>query len=233
MVKIAFIPSTLDGWHKLYHAKLAGLFRISQIEDADIVFNWNSESVYTQPLVIAGKRVVNGMCTNVSKANVDAVFTKVYGYSSLTNARFVVEKRSDFQGKKDARLIDSEQTPRREGYVYQIPFIEISGCKQRIIERRHVIMNYRPVMTIVKIKDVSIDDLIGETIDLKVGGTTTDERIGRFCDEIGLEFGEVDVMNFYDKDYIIDANNIAGDAAFFKSEHIKRVWLDKFKENYL
>lgn len=78
-MKIYFAQGQLCGWHRLYHAHLDGAFKIvAAPQEADLIFNWPTDSVYCRPLPGA----VNGLLTDVSKLMVEHCFRRVYGYES-------------------------------------------------------------------------------------------------------------------------------------------------------
>lgn len=238
ITKLWFEPYKLQSWHKIYHALLKGMVRIAEnIEEADIVFNW-TDNVYLKPINITGKRVVNNYCTDVSKKNVDRVFSECYGYGTLKEKDngFAVEKKSNSQGKKDCRLVDLRTAKRRKGFIYQKPFFNVNKKQQNLIEKRVFVFNFIPIFVVEKTKEISNNNICGVVKDISWREIEKhDKRLLKFIRIMGLEFGEIDMINYNGKDYIIDVNNVTGNALFFgvKGKEFEDYWLNVFKTEYI
>ena len=228
-MKIAFTPDPLNGWHRVHHVRMMGLFEVVPVSEADIVFNWSTRSVYCPPVDGA----VNGRLTDVSKTMVEYVFNCVYGYSSTVTDGMAVEKPVAEQGKKNARIVNLSLMQMQPGMIYQRVLCDINSPVTK--EDRYVVMRGVPVLLTRKTKHITPSNITGTTIDVEVMKPKEDSRINEFCRQIGLDFGELDILTWKDKDYIIDVNNIAGDALFFgnNGNFVRDCYIELFKKHYL
>lgn len=166
-----------------------------------------------------GINVLNIRCNDISKERVNSVFEKIFGYSiaidpSKYHGKCVMKLNWNALHKGEVVECPFQET--REDVVYQklirnetedgsiedmrvpifkdkTPFVYLKyrGIKDRLVDREHT-------NTKVKIAEVA-DVLSKEELD----------NIYRFCAEIGMDYGELDVLR--DKVdrriYIVDANN--------------------------
>lgn len=201
--------------------KLRGVFE----EGEGITFNWNWTGTKFKPLPGA----VNGLTVDTSKSYVDKIFTEVYGYSSAAGEGWAVEKPDDTNGCKDCILTDE----RHPGNFYQKILID----SDEHTEQRVIIMGGRAVYCVHQTKRTSLDNLPGKVIGYELQDGFDDGLIDQFCAAYPLDYGELDIITFEGKDYIIDVNPTPGDAAFSKMtvkecekylsdyEKLLRLWL--------
>lgn len=213
MLKLNFIPEPLLSCQKLYWMRERVVFT----EGEGITFNWN----WTGTKFKAFPGAVNGGCIDTSKSYVDEIFTKVYGYSSRAGKGLAVEKPDNTNGAKDCRLT----TRRRKGCFYQ----KYLADSDTLTERRVIIMGGKVVYSILKIKQIGKNNLSGKVIRYEFDEDFRDERINEFCGLYPLDYGELDVITFEGKDYIIDVNPTPGDAAFV---HMPPLQAEKYLKDY-
>ena len=213
MLKINFTPEPLLSCQKLYWMKLRGVFE----EGEGITFNWNWTGTKFRPLPGA----VNGFTVDTSKSYVDKIFTKVYGYSSQAGEGFAVEKPNNTNGYKDCRLTDV----RLPGCFYQKLLIDA----EEHTEQRIIIMGGRAVYCVYQTKRTSLENLPGKVIAYDFQDGYDDGMVDRFCTEYPLDYGELDIITFEGKDYIIDVNPTPGDAAFGRMSETER---EKYLSDY-
>ena len=204
------------------------MFTVS--DKPEIVFRWEYPHTLFTPLDPSrwGVRVVNNQCLNVTKRWMDRVFEEVYGYSLEVSSGWAVEKPNLTNGFKDVRLVDLNKQEKREGYFYQKRLNKDGEVK----EQRVVIMNYRPVIMNIKTKQVSETDLVGKITGYEIADIK-DDKLERFCRLIGLDYGELDLID----GKIIDVNPTPGDALFVNMPEelaVKylSIYIELFKMNY-
>ncbi|MCA9469894.1 MAG: hypothetical protein KC643_31225 [Nitrospira sp.] len=163
--------------------------------------------------------IVNMHCFDVSKNHVSMVFEKVFGYSVSVDPytyQGKIVKKSNWNGLHVGEVVDGPVDERQEGYVYEkllnnqvdgevvedirvpvfkttIPFVYL---KYRPVEQRLIDRAYSNKKVIIA--EVS-DRLSQEEI----------KKVGEFTQELGLDYGEIDILRNKDdgKIYIVDVNN--------------------------
>lgn len=166
-----------------------------------------------------GVKLLNIHCNDISKERVSSVFEEVFGYSLSVDPRKYSGKcvmKSNWNALHEGRIIECPTTTKNKNVVYQklirnevedglvedmrvpifgnkTPFVYLKyrSVKDRFVDRRHT----GKKATIVEVAEVlSADEL---------------NNIHRFCERIGLDYGEVDVLRDRDdgRIYIVDANN--------------------------
>ncbi len=167
---------------------------------------------------LAGRPAVNGRCRDISKRKVDGVFKKIFGYSSMIDpATFngYCVKKSDLNYRHDGETLRCPIDDPADGFVYQ-RLIDNNVGGGMVMDIRLPIfkdtipfayLKYRPAAqrfayrnALVEIADVG--DVISKA---------EQEKILRFFDEMGLDWGEIDVLrdNATSALYIIDAEPIS------------------------
>lgn len=176
-----------------------------------------------------GIPVINDKCLDVRKSVVNKIFWRIYGYSSEVSEGWAVEKPELTNGMKDVRLVNLDTYQKRDDYFYQ-RYI----TKGIVTETWLTIMNYNPVIRLEKLREISDEMIAGRVIGYELKPVVQDEKITAFCREIGLNYGELDVLN----GVIIDVNPTPGDAAWVympadTSRRYQQLYADQFKKNYL
>jgi len=207
-MKVTFTPEPLLNCQKLHYMGLD----VGSEEDADVIFHWNYTGTLWQARSFPdGRRVINRDTLTTAKSYVDKVFTDVYGYSSQAQGVWAVAKPEATNGFKDCHLVNN--TIHHEGIFYQRPFIDCYMPESKVKEYRITIMDYRPVIVLVKYKTVTPMNLIGQ-VDYYEFEDDCDDMIEDFCRNYPLEYGEIDGVYADDKWWIYDVNPTPGDAAF-------------------
>ncbi len=194
--------------------------------------------------------VINKNCTDISKSKVEKVFHKVFGYSysiECTSHHGKMVKKSEINASHDGTIITGPVRPEK-GYIYQklinnsidnelvadmrvpvingmIPFIflKYKPRKNRFAHYRKT-RHKRKAVERYQAHELLSEEEIKKTIS--------------FCEKIGLDYGEVDILRDNDnkKIYIIDVNNTPngppGMRAIRKKENIA-IMADTFAESFL
>lgn len=184
-----------------------------------MVLRWEYPMTLFRPVDVFGVEVVNNHCLNVTKRWMNRVFEEVYGESLEVNSGEAVEKPNLTNGFKDIRLVNLGE--KREGYFYQKRLNQDGEVK----ENRVVIMRFKPVYCTEKTKQVTEGDLVGKITSFKFVPPPEDKKMERFCRLIGLDYGELDMID----GKIIDVNPTPGDALFV---HLPKEMSAKFIDDY-
>lgn len=161
--------------------------------------------------------VINYNSRDISKKHVDEIHKKVFGYNlsidpQTYKGKYV--KKSDENSLHNYVILDTPQKPQK-GYVYQrVVNNEING---EAIDLRLPIFGNKIPVSILKYRPVLSRFDAGNTraTIMKPEDVISPEeykQILRFCREMNLDCGELDVLR--DKDtkklYIVDVNNTPG-----------------------
>jgi hypothetical protein len=163
--------------------------------------------------------VINYRCKDISKRNVDNIFEKVFGYSIAVDPTTYTGnavKKSDINALHDGQVIQCPIDRIDEGYVYQKLINNQLDDEMNVQYRVPIFKNTIPF---VFLKYRSITNRFGlmPPSNLKIEIAEVHEiftqqevdTILTFCQEIGLDLGDLDILR--DKDdgriYIVDANN--------------------------
>jgi len=162
------------------------------------------------------RKVINLNSRDISKTYIDAAFLKVFGYSAnidpLTFSGKIVRKNNQ-NSMHDGVIIDAPIKFTDQGYVYQI-LIDNTENKKIVKDIRVqiiggvidvAVLKYRRIFErfskySIKAEIVPIEQVVNEKeINL----------LNKFCEEIKLDYGEVNILrnNDDEKIYIVDVNN--------------------------
>jgi len=202
-MRILFTPMPLIDCQKLWHLKQRGIFEIVE-DNPDFVFRWEyANTIFLWTEDIWGVPLINGSCMDVSKVMVDYVYHQIYGHSTEAITGQAVEKNNMMNGLKDVRMVNLDHHQRREGYFYQ----QVLTDQEEYTETRLMIMSGHEVYRILKHKS----GIPGKVLEYEIVTPAKDDRITAYCNYIGLDYGEIDMIG----DVIIDVNPTPGDAAFY------------------
>lgn len=165
-----------------------------------------------------GIEVLNIHCNDISKTRLNVVFEKVFGYSISVDPRKFTGKcvmKSDWNALHQGKTIMCPIEPSESGVVYQK--LVNNQTKDGWVEDMRVPV-YAKKTPFVYLKYRSVEDRFvdREHTNKKVmmaeaSSVLSKEELNKiylFCEEIGLDYGEVDVLR--DKEegriYIVDAN---------------------------
>jgi hypothetical protein len=190
-------------------------------------------------------RVINLHCTDISKKRVNLKFARVFGYSLTVDPLTYAGKcsmKSDKNFAKDSKVITcpiAEVTP---GYVYQrlvnnqmgtlVQDIRVPVVGKKI---PFVYIVYKSLKDRFNGKDAYVE--IAETHD--VFSAEEVSNLIRFCQEFGLDYGELDALRDVKSGliYVVDANNTPTGPARRLSEKEREDALftltETFKETFL
>jgi hypothetical protein len=189
-------------------------------------------------------RVINYRCSDISKANVDKIHKKVFGYGLTINpqtykGKYV--KKGNLNSLHNGVILDHPEKPQK-GFVYQTLINTESNGE--LIEARFpifgkkapfVYLKYRPLDNRFGSKNNRIEVVQPE----KVVSKDEYKKILEFCQEIGLDCGELDVLrdNKTKKIYIIDVNNTPSsppyEISFSAYKKCLQMMSDAFKQAFL
>lgn len=185
----------------------------------DLAVHWKS-TTYSEPnAILAGlakeRTVVNFRCNDISKSRVNRIFEEVFGYTAsvdpLTYKGKCVRK-SNLNALHDGKVIDCPIAEADDRSIYQI-LIDNETDNGSIMDLRVPIVKQTIPFVFLYFRPVEVR-FGSEIKNIKTAGTreifTEEEQINiiQFCDQLGLDYGELDVLrNKTDgKIYIIDAN---------------------------
>jgi hypothetical protein len=188
----------------------------------DFAMAWQDRTwLDDQPLLedIARVRpVLNLRCRDISKRRVERVFSAVFGYSTFIDPT-AYDRPCVRKYDENARGGSIVQCPIRSvdpQFVYQ-RFFDSSRADRMIEYRVPVVCDDLPVVYIQE-KTVPHDTIKTEKVALEIASAhdvfIAEERalIRRFCDRMGLDYGELDIVRANDdgRIYILDANKTPG-----------------------
>ncbi len=210
------LPHPVHGLYKLFH--LAGYKIISDYsQDFDVVVYYEDTTFRKRDAIINNlirkKPVINANSIDISKEKVQSTFKKVFGYSLEVNPQLFkgkYVKKSNVNASHDGIILSHNEKPEK-GYVYQ-RLID-STTKHGALDLRTPIIfgeipfvykKYRPLSNQFKTFTSSV-----LTNTDKIYSKSEVIKIKRFCTEMGLDYGELDVIRDNDdnKIYIVDVNN--------------------------
>lgn len=186
--------------------------------------------------------VVNLKCTDISKSRVDKVFSEVFGYSSVVDPKLFkgkMVKKSEINASHDGIIVEGPIEP-EEGFIYQ-KLIDNTYDEKVVVDMRIPVikgilpfayLKFKPITT--RFAHYRMDMMQNKKPELRpikeLLSNDEVERIVVFCNRIGLDYGEIDVLR--DKGdkriYIIDVNNTPNGPSVEKS--MKRESIRKLAE---
>lgn len=186
----------------------------------DVASLWEDETFVEVPQSLQNiggtMPVINLRCTDISKERVEQAFVKVFGYSSLVDPskyRGLCVKKPDLNAVRYGYVVDCPIDKAEDGFVYQ-KLVDARPDEYQREFRTPVIFGKIPAVYVSK-RDYPVDDLKQQKRHQLTPSKTEDiytpeeiNQIAQFCDEIGMDFGELDILR--DKHdgrlYILDAN---------------------------
>ncbi|MBK5281660.1 MAG: hypothetical protein JJE16_06185 [Nitrospiraceae bacterium] len=187
---------------------------------ADLILNWE-DCTFRRPyaaLEDLNRRqpVLNLRCRDISKRKVEAVHQAVFGYGLEVDPRKFVGrcvKKSDDNATHDGRIIQCPVKDTDERAVYQ-RVVNNSGDGQFVEDIRVPVFENTIPFCYVKLRPVgsrfgnqNTSAIVCELSEVLSAGEIN--LLLRFCHEMGLDYGEVDVLRDVDdkRIYIVDVNN--------------------------
>ena len=217
------------------YSKLTDICRLLALEitndpedQFDLAINWNYKTTYKNDQILIDLdqtcTVLNFLIQDVSKSFVDDIFSKVFGYTSLIDPDVHhghCVRKSERQAAHDGQIIPCP-TGEQPGYIYQ-RLIDNRDHRNNVVDYRFPIFNGN--IPFIYFKHKKFESAFGNNIThagiikyQELWPFTQDEveKIILFAEEFGLDYGEIDVLrnNSDGRIYILDVNNIAGNAIF-------------------
>lgn len=192
------------------------------------------------------KRVINLFSRDISKVYVDEQFYSVFGYKTCIDpltytGNYVV--KNDINAKHDGAIFTQPISKKEEGFIYQI-LIDNSTEDGFVEDMRVPVIN--GVLDFLYIKHRPIEERFTNSTSKTRLVNTIDvlsqneiEQINQFCQNIKLDYGELDVLRNKEdqKIYIVDVNNTpqGPPANMLKNEHDQALMVlaEKFKTTFL
>jgi hypothetical protein len=246
---ILFYPHELTDASKLYYVlKHLGIPHTNDIAHPDIrmAFFWDYSTVSTLPDELSALSVplLNGSVTNVSKSVILRQWDEVAGTDSFAGQHendYIVRK-SELQSVKDIACYKDDGI-RQDGYVYCKHIDSRKGMTEWLTEFRVVVMNRAPVMMYYNqfpestlIRYPAAQEHNTPIYDISEVLTAAEIAIiTRFCEWIGLDVGELDIMRHGEdgKIYCFDVNNIAGNRVFANHPEYIAPYSDLFTKHVI
>ncbi len=188
--------------------------------------------------------IINRNCNDISKKHVDLVHKNIFGYSTKVNPktyRGAYVQKLNLNGMHMAFLRKRRSSP-LPGFFYQILVDNSDG--NMVIDHRVPVFGHTAPFTYKIYRSIKRRFMIlNNTIEIhpfeKTFSQKERELIFRFCDEIGLDYGELDILrdNKSKRIYIIDVNKTPwgpplGLPEYQKEEAVLKM-ADSFKKAFL
>lgn len=176
-------------------------------------------------------RVLNLDCLDIRKSRVEATFLQVFGYPlgvdpTTHHGPFV--KKGDGNALKDGTIVEGPIPAREAGFTYQR--LVNGEVEPGVLQDIRVPVLSGTIPWAYR-KRKRFEDRFRtnwqETLVMEPAALLTDgelNSIARFCAEMGLEFGELDMIRDVDDGqlYIVDVNNTPWGPPRELEEHIRR-----------
>jgi hypothetical protein len=236
--------------------KSSALFRIChhsghaltnrKIANPDLIIYWEDSTFRTEQENLADHypdtRIINQHCNDISKRRVEQVFHEVFGYGYDINplvCQGTCLEKNDINASHDCTIIQCPIERPRKGYTYQ-KLLDNRDDQGRYVDLRvpvfddlipHVYRHYRAADNRFLNGLVSWDWRHTDEL------FSADEKasIIRFCRELGMDYGELDILrdNGDDRIYIVDANiTPVGPATRHMTAAEQKLILDRLSEAF-
>ncbi len=190
----------------------------------DFAIAWQDQT-WTEPnsvldRIAESQLVLNHHCNDISKQKVESVAGQITGYNTLIDplsyAGMCVKKPNE-NALERGTIIDCPITDADSAYVYQVYIDTRDAQGLRNEYRVPVVFGEIPCVYLQRkehhpqnAKTVPLSTELLTTSE--VFSNTEQQQIASFCQQIGLDFGDLDILRdkLTDKIYIIDANKTGG-----------------------
>ncbi len=225
-MKVLFYPDKVVKYARIRVIfKILGWHIIEDInKDFDVIFYWNVKMINKPDSIILklseSYPVINLRCNDVSKSNVAKIYQEVFKNTFEINPeRYTgraVAKIDIAQGDKSGKIVNCP-CKKEEYWHYQKLLQDI----QTGLIHEYRVFIARGIATVNK-KQKKTENRFhtivekNEYCSLNEFSIEEITKINEFCEKIGVEYCELDLLR--DKElYIIDVNNISGIAGFEKN----------------
>jgi hypothetical protein len=210
------LPGKRTTLHKI--AKLLG-YRLTNkpLEKAALIIQFDDQTFSTTeiPSKLAGKKMVNENCRDISKQKVDKVHLEVFGYNTIIDPLIyqgIAVMKSDENARHDGQKIECPVKAKEDGVVYQI-LIDNEVDDRFVVDYRVPVMKSNIPLVYKKYKthDVRFTNEVHHSTLHKSDEFLSEEernQIARFCEGMGADFCELDILRHQGdgRIYIIDLN---------------------------
>jgi hypothetical protein len=182
----------------------------------EIGFLWKDDTFVPQPLIDG---LINGRCHDISKEKVETVHSRVFNYSLAIDPLVYTGKivmKSNLNGAHDGIELDGPVMKKSNHNVYQLVVDNRppDGRLDLVCDFRVPVFSGCPAFVYTKIRPKSIrfsntNLSVSITPDtLEIFSPSEIERIQHFCDQFGLDYGEIDIVRDWSSKriYILDVN---------------------------
>lgn len=166
-----------------------------------------------------GIKILNIRCNDISKLRIAAVFDDIFGYSLSVDPRKHVGKcvmKLNWNALHKGQIIECPTEPREGDFVYQ-KLVRNEAADGFVKDMRVPIYGTRTPFVYLKYRSVTDRFIDRAHTNTKATIAEVSEvlsvnevaNIYRFCERLGLDYGELDVLRDRDdgRIYIVDANN--------------------------
>jgi len=234
------LPSGISVLYKIAHASGYWITnKLNRIPDVVVYYHdmtFGSRDDDTLRELKRKYHIINYNCRDISKRRVDLVFEKIFGYSISVNPLIdegECVKKSNINAEHDGVIIRCPIDKIEEDYVYQ-KVVNNRTEDGLAMDIRTPIYGTRIPLVYFYYRDIS-NRFGRRKIKIRMAEVNEAfsqeevEKILMFCREMGLDFGELDILR--DKDdgrlYIVDANNTPSGLATVISKEEKEVALKR------
>lgn len=186
----------------------------------DLALRWRDATRYTPDaalLALAEKApVLNLGCLDIDKATIDQVFRQVFGYGSLVDPRThqgACVRKSEENARHDGQVVQAPIPEPEAGYIYQ-RLIDNRIRDDCVLDLRVPV--YRGRIPFAALWEKPLAKRFSTRIDevrmveaSQVFSPEELERLLAFCERMGLDYGELDVLRDRTDGrlYVVDVNN--------------------------
>ncbi len=218
--RLAFVPMVARPWYAIWPVcQLAGVDLVTDPADADLLFYFedSEHALADTRSALPGlpAPIINGQCLDIRKSHVGAIFKKVFGYNleidPLTWHGDAVEK-SEMNGKHDGRIVTCPIQETKPGYVYQRLIKNSEGGEVYTDIRTPIVGSTIPTVFLKhrrqETRFTNDNDKVERTTADAMFSPEEQKLILQFAQEIGLEFGGMDILRDHQdgRIYIVDVN---------------------------
>ncbi len=214
----------------------------------DLAIAWEDTTFRENPFLESlaeTTEILNLKCKDTSKEKIDKISKKVFGYSTIINPlkhKGECVKKSNLNGYRKGKIVNCPIKPEK-GFVYQK--ILNNQVNNSLVEDLRVVIFKDKIPLMLKkyrLKSIRFGTTTYKSKISKLKDSFTKNEIKKiilFCKELGMDFGELDILRDRDdgKIYIIDANNTPSGPNSALPEKEKRIALKisskTFKEVFM
>ncbi len=221
--QVLFYPEPPSGSFAIYKILLLLGYRITNNpkQQFDLGIKWKNTTQSPVDEVLyelsANHYILNINCNDISKSNVDQIFQSVFGYGVAIDPLSYIGEcvvKSELNAQHDGKVVSCPITAVEPGVVYN-KIVDNQVENDMVLDLRfpifknvipHVYLKYRPLGRRFANINMKVD--LVQCVD-DVFSANEVSLLMKFCEKIGLDYGELDVLR--DKKdgriYVVDVNN--------------------------